>query len=234
MFGSQSGDFENIYYDTDIHIIESNNIADFFHENSVNTIFDVGCGIGLHSKELTKYGFIVDMLDISPSMLEETKIRNPGLLAIQADISEYKSDKKFDAVISIFITISYIIDDDRIISALRNIYDSLREGGWFLFDVVNGIKALSFFEKVIYEDIPKGVNIWEREIESTLSLMKGKGFFILNGKKTSDSQVWRYFTPAEIKLLLKAIGFTNVDIYGGYDRSPFKEEQNRLFVFAQK
>jgi SAM-dependent methyltransferase len=234
MFDSQSNDFEDIYYDNDIHIIESNNLADFFRENSVYTIFDVGCGTGLHSKELTRNGFIVDMLDLSPKMLEEAKRRNPNLVAIQADISEYKSGKKFDAIISIFATISYIINDDKIISAFRNIYDSLKEGGWFLFDVINGIKALSFFEKVIYEDIPKGVNIWEREIDSTLSLMKGKGFFILNGKKTSDSHVWRYYTPAELKLFLKAIGFTRVNIYGGYDRSPFKEEQRRLFVFAQK
>lgn len=234
MFDSQSNDFEDIYYDNDIHIKESNNLADFFHKNSVNTIFDVGCGTGLHSKELTKNGFIVDMLDLSSKMLEDAKRRNPGLVAIQADISEYKSEKKFDAIISIFATISCIIIDDKIISAFRNIYDSLKEGGWFLFDVINGIKALSFFEKVIYEDIPKGVNIWEREIDPTLSLMKGKGFFILNGKKTSDSQVWRYYTPAELKLFLKTIGFAKINIYGGYDRSPLKDEQRRLFVFAQK
>jgi hypothetical protein len=40
--------------------------------------------------------------------------------------------------------------------------------------------------------------------------MKGEGLFILNGRKTSYSQIWRYYIPTELILFLRVICFADI------------------------
>lgn len=67
------------------------------------TILDVGCGTGRHSLELARRGYTVTGIDIANAMLavaRETILKESlNVEFIQADATNFKSDKTYDAAI---------------------------------------------------------------------------------------------------------------------------------------
>ena len=52
---------------------------------------------------------------------------------------------KFDAVISMFSVLNYIIDYEILGRLFKNIYTSLKKDGLFVFDVWNGMAVLNYY-----------------------------------------------------------------------------------------
>ncbi len=240
LFNDMAEDYDRLYYYDDSHINESTAIDGILKTHKplkINKILDVGCGTGLHAQELFKREYCVTGLDISKQMLKIAKKRvskYKGRL-INADISRWKPEiETNDAVLSLFMTMSYILDADKLISAFKNIYTTLRKNGLFLFDVVNCLWAYRNFEPVYVADLPNGIMVWNRELIESKNILIAKGTFFISGKRTNDIQYFRLFTGPELELLLKSIGFRKVKYYCNWNLAKYSHKLPNLHIIAFK
>ncbi len=238
MFKEQAKDYERLYYRNNLHLRQVEWIEQMVKKEGkkLKRILDVGCGTGLHASELAKKGYKVTGIDISDEMLEIAKSRAKkyGFNLVKADICDWIENENYDLVISIFITLGYIYETKRIISAFNNIYKSLKKGGIFIFDVMNGVYALSNLEEIIEEKHKDVVIKWKRKLDFLNSVVLGQGKFYLDGKQTEDFQKFRYYLPGELELLLSTVGFDKVELYGNLQRKKLNNNSRRVFVLARK
>ena len=102
-------------------------------------VVDVGCGSGVWARELTGSGYDVLGIDISPAMIRlarrnapKAKFRTASFLAANLP--------PCDAVTSLGECVNYAFDrksgQPGLARFFRRVYDALRPGGVFIFDVV--------------------------------------------------------------------------------------------------
>ncbi|MFL5729960.1 MAG: class I SAM-dependent DNA methyltransferase [Cytophagaceae bacterium] len=99
----------------------------------IKSILEFGSGTGIHGRLLTAKGFEVLGLERSEGMVEEAT-RN-GFPCEVADISNFHLDKTFDGIVSLFHVISYLTDNNSLLSTFKNANMHLNKGGLFIFDV---------------------------------------------------------------------------------------------------
>ena len=102
-------------------------------------VIDAGCGSGVWARELTRRGYDVLGIDISPSMIRLARRRAPRA-RFQAGSLFSATLPPCSAVTAIGECVNYAFDRRSGKRALdqffRRVYDALRPGGVFIFDVV--------------------------------------------------------------------------------------------------
>jgi SAM-dependent methyltransferase len=139
-----------IYYDDDLAYIHDVGFNDYAlksapeillrlksHQILTGLIVDLGCGSGITAEVLHRAGYGVLGIDISAAMIAIAKARVPT--------AEFRVDSFFTApipacaaVISIGECLNYRFDensDERLDALFQQIYQALRPGGVFIFDV---------------------------------------------------------------------------------------------------
>ena len=115
----------------------------------INRVINFGCGTGKHDMELVKLGYQCKGIDMSPLMIEiarQNSDSDGSRIAFEvADVRNYETDQKYDAVISLFHVMSYQNTNEDIVQAFRSARASLNDNanGCFLFDVWYGPGVLS-------------------------------------------------------------------------------------------
>jgi SAM-dependent methyltransferase len=105
------------------------------------SILDVSCGIGTQSIGLAKRGFVVTGSDLSvPAIARARNEAARRSLAIDFSICDMKAAfdhhrQQFDVVISADNSITHLLTDDDLLTALKQIYACTRPGGGCLLTV---------------------------------------------------------------------------------------------------
>lgn len=141
-FGSAYASVYDTLYDDKDYPSECDLIERCFREAStdIRSVLDLGCGTGRHAAILAERGYQVVGVDRSPTMIEAARRRAQISAAASrlkfhvADLRNFRTEAKFDAVTMMFAVLSYQIEDDDLRDALRVVRDHLRPGGLFLFD----------------------------------------------------------------------------------------------------
>jgi SAM-dependent methyltransferase len=183
-------------------------------------ILDVGCGTGGHLVHLARRGYEVVGIDKSESMAQiaKEKIRKYNLCAkiIVADVLDFNLDEKFDACISMFAVIDYIIKTDDIIKAFKNIRRHLKQGGLLIFDYWYGPAVLTIRPssrvKVIEKDRIKLIRTVVPELDTFNHILRSNYYLIAikDGMIIDEAQevhVLRYLFPQELIHYLNEAGF---------------------------
>lgn len=117
---------------------------------SAHQLLELGCGTGIHAELLHRSGYGVHGIDFSEEMLKVAASRavesvdgQPGLSFSCADITRYRAQREFDAVISLFHVISYQTTDTALLEAFATAAAHLRPGGVFVFDCWYGPAVLT-------------------------------------------------------------------------------------------
>jgi SAM-dependent methyltransferase len=95
---------------------------------SAISLLDVACGTGLHIKYLSKW-FDVEGVDISPAMVEVSKLRNPNSSIYVGDMRDFAIEKQYDIITCLFSSITYAGDVKSLKATLRNLAKHLIPGG---------------------------------------------------------------------------------------------------------
>lgn len=191
------------------------------------SIMNFGCGTGKHDIELARFGYQCKGIDMSPLMIEiarkNSDLNDSGIEFEVADVRNYVTDKKYDAVISLFHVMSYQNTNEDILNAFRSARKSLNsnEDGYFLFDVWYGPGVLSDKPCVRVKEIEDEEN---KLIRIARPIMHDKEnvvdvnyeVLIINkqsGKVQTIDEVhkMRYFFRPELEFLLKEAGFELLD-----------------------
>jgi SAM-dependent methyltransferase len=123
------------------------------HWGQVQSILDVSCGIGTQAIGLASQGYSVTASDLSPREIERAKqeAQSRGL-DIHFSVCDMRQvyqhhQTEFDLVISCDNSIPHLLDDEEILTALREMYRCTRLGGGCLISLRD------------YEQEPRGKGI---------------------------------------------------------------------------
>jgi SAM-dependent methyltransferase len=182
------------------------------------SVLELGCGTGNHAIQLSKAGFTVTGIERSGEMAALAMEKNiPGFEAVTADITDFDLSSSFDAVISLFHVISYLTDNQSLISCFKNAANHLKDGGIFLFDI--------WYSPAVYWQKPETrvkrlsdndfeiTRIAEPVILSDKNVVEVNYEIIIRDKQTGAASVFvekhpmRHFSIPEIELLASHTGF---------------------------
>ena len=109
-----------------------------FCEKSGMHILDLGCGPGIYTQEIAANGHHVTGMDFSENSIAYAKKQaNRNKLNIEYVCQNYLMldyKEKFDLIMMIYTDFGVLIHDDRK-RLLQNIFQALKPGGIFFFDV---------------------------------------------------------------------------------------------------
>ena len=215
------------------------------HGQAPKTVLDLACGTGTVSRKLADRGYLPTGVDLSAGMLDVARQRaaeaSLPILFIEQDAADLDlGDARFDAVICFFDSLNYILDAERLQSALARVYKHLVPGGSFFFDV-NTEYALAegmFDQSCTRKNEPLHYR-WRSRYDPETRLCTIRMAFSHDdgsGARTKFTEVHqqRGYTKDELTRWLRDAGFTGITLYDAYSLDPPKKRSDRLFYFAVK
>ena len=146
VFQKYASCYDALYLDKNYHA-EVDYIQSLIQKNSVNAknILDLGCGTGKHAALLSKKGYGIQGIDLSEEMIELAKKNfvSEKLSFSCSDMRDFKIDKSFDVILSLFHVMSYLTTDDDLTKVFSNVNKHLNKGGIFIFDCWYGPAVLN-------------------------------------------------------------------------------------------
>jgi SAM-dependent methyltransferase len=97
------------------------------------TLLDVACGTGANLRRFSE-SFEVVGLDASGEMLTIARERHPQVQLVTADMRNFDLGRKFDAIVSIFSGIGYMLEEADLKRAVANMAGHLTPGGVLLLE----------------------------------------------------------------------------------------------------
>ena len=193
----------------------------------INRVINFGCGTGKHDMELVKLGYQCKGIDMSPLMIEIARQNSDSegsRIAFEvADVRNYETDQKYDAVISLFHVMSYQNTNEDIVQAFRSARASLNDNanGCFVFDVWYGPGVLSDRPCVRVKEIEDKENHLIRIARPVMhdkeNVVDVNYEVLIMNKKTGQVQTinevhkMRYYFRPELELLLRDAGVQLLD-----------------------
>ena len=208
-------------------------------EYPLKTGLDVGCGGGYFTRAFQKHGYITTGMDVSAQMLDKaqetalkTGVRGEYILG---DITEKKPAKKFDFVTAINDCVNYI-PKNKLSTAFKNVYLTLKSGGVFLFDISSKRKFQSKIANTISADDREDITYLSfgnvegetATLDVTLFVKDADGKF----NRLDERHVQYIYTEEEIVSALKENGFAIRQVEGHMGED--KDTSDRLTFLAQK
>ena len=219
-------------------------LNEIFENEGVLRVLDVGCGTGLHADLLSRRGYDMVGIDNSPAMLEVAKRRSGDVVYLGEDMRDFDFEEKFDAAISMYGSINYLLEDEGIEAAFRCVRRSLRRDGVFILEVWNAVPLLMKLGKD--EALDASID------HGSTSIVRRKGYRLQKGEgvkvrveysytitqetmeTVSESHLVRSFFVKEIERLLGRCGFRSLQVYNSTsDRGVFEFWSNRMVILAQ-
>ena len=108
-------------------------------------ILDVCCGNGVLARELAERGYRVTGIDASEKMLRYARANAPSAKFVRADARTFTAPAQFEAAISTFDSLNYMLSEDDLLAVFRNVFAALVEGGRFVFDLNLERRYLDFW-----------------------------------------------------------------------------------------
>jgi len=152
VFGNYARYYDLLYQDKDYsgEVMFVCNLLQHCAPNATS-ILELGSGTGLHAKLLVEHGYTVCGIDQSQTMLEKAQSRllelpsakADQLKFYQGDMRSFRTDQRFDVVISLFHVMSYQTTNQDLQAAFATARYHLKSGGVFLFDCWYGPAVLS-------------------------------------------------------------------------------------------
>ena len=244
--------FAPIIFD-DAHWAEVPEVADgitrlsrfnFYVENSNQkvqsppAVLDLCCGFGRISAELSRRGFSVTGVDITESYLqtarEEAQYEGLNIEYIKADARDFVRPLFFDAIVSLYISFGYFSDKKEDNLLLRNAFESLKTGGSFIIETLGKEIAIRDFTEGEWFERAGYTVLTQYEALDAWSLLKNRWILIKDGNRYEKTFVQRLYSASELREMLLEAGFSKVEIYGGWNESPYDQRAVKLIVVGRK
>ena len=203
-------------------------------------ILDAGCGLGRISVELAALGLDVTGVDIIQSELdaarESAEAEGVPLTLINHDLRSFQAREQFDCAINLYTSFGYCatIEDD--MKILKNIADSVKTGGTFIMECTSRETAIMYFtageefERAGYKVVThfEVVGAWE-------GLRSQWTLYPLESKQAIDyTFIQRLYPATFLRDKLIDFGYSKVNIYGDFDKSPYNEHARTMLIIGKK
>jgi ubiquinone/menaquinone biosynthesis C-methylase UbiE len=218
-------------------------------------VLDVGCGTGRIAFALARKDITVTGIDTSGPMLEraQSRVGSEGieLTRIQwhrADVTELALDDRFGLAIFAYNGFMHLLEQDRQVAALKRLAVHLKTGGALAIDIANPVEMFRVEDtsglvlERLFTDPETGQTVMQQSIASVDRAMQVMSLTWIYDRIGPDGAVFRRLVPlqlrytmaSEMRLLLSQAAFSDIELYGDYDFSPYEEDSPRLFVIATR
>ncbi|QSX08491.1 class I SAM-dependent methyltransferase [Alkalibacter rhizosphaerae] len=207
-------------------------------------LLEVGCGTGNITMEMHDLGYEVTGLDISEEMLVEADNKafaaGADIQWIQGDISRLSLPARFDAVISTMDTFNYLLEEKALKEALHKVYESLRPGGTFIFDVNTPYRLETVYGNNSFHYLGDDVcYIWECHYDQVLDICSYDiAFFVQDTgdryQRFDEYHEQRSYSQEHLSKWLEDAGFMDVEILDFATKETPKSISEKILLVAQK
>ena len=224
VFSEYSHYYDLLYSDKD-YVKEADYISDLISRFKIDAVslLELGCGTGKHASILNSKGFKIHAIDLSKNMLDlaKEKFCADDLIFDEGDVRNYRINKKFDAVISLFHVASYQNSNQDLADFFNTANLHLKDGGIFIFDMWYGPAVLSQKPESRTKKLENKYLKIERNATPTIhyneNIVDVKYEILVTNKSDSSEKniheihKMRYFFMPEIALFLEKSGFEIVN-----------------------
>lgn len=206
-------------------------------------VYDQCCGIGSLSLALAERGFEcvgVDLcevyIDRALAMLAKTKCNCEFRCD---DALTFVPDRPCQGVINWYSSFGYASTDSRSFDMARRAFEALEPNGVYLLDVPNFLGVVRGFQRYLVRtgtsDNREVTCIRESQLDLPNGLLRQVWNWIIPGKPTIQRRsALRIILPHQFVELLNGVGFREVKLFGGIDRTELQLDSPRLVVSARK
>ena len=182
-------------------------------------VLDLACGTGSLSMLLAGRGYRVIGADLSEDMLAEAERKARELpegsrpFFICQPMQRLRLAEPVDAVICALDSLNYLTRPDDCRKTLRRVYNALKSGGLFVFDINTPAKLRGLDGQVFLDETDDTYCVWRTEFEEHIEYA---------------------YEPDELALWLEEAGFTHIRQYGDRVLRAPKQDEQRIYFSAKK
>ncbi len=202
------------------------------HGREIQSVLDLACGAGRHSKALCERWWTVG-LDLSAALLRVARREDADAPYVRADMRELPfAAESFDLVVNLFTSFGYFEDDREHSRVLACVRDALRPGGAFVIDFLNASQVRR--NLVPYDErVENGVTIEQSRVISLDDRFVEKTIRLRERGREYVERV-RLLSAGDLERMLETAGFDVVHCFGDYTGAHWSENSPRTILFASR
>jgi len=203
-------------------------LTNFLQLEQNDTILDLACGKGRHAVSLSKKGFDVTGVDLSPSSIAFAKQFESKHLKFEVHDMCLPYPQRFDAVFNLFTSFGYFENEEDNLRTIKAIKEELKANGHAVIDFMNA-------KFVINNLVPSEI----KEIEGITFHIKRyvtEGYiykeikFQHNSTSFSFTEKVKALTLSDFKGYFKEAGMKVKHCFGDYHLNEFNEETSERLI----
>jgi SAM-dependent methyltransferase len=205
-------------------------IAAHMHGRVVDSVLDLACGAGRHSRLLCDRWWTVG-LDLSSALLKVARRESPDAPYVRADMRELPfATGSFDLAVNLFTSFGYFDDDREHAQVLKCVGRTTKRGGTFVLDFLNpGEVRRNLVERD--ERVVGGATVEQFRRISTDRKYVEKTIRV-RGKEYLERV--RLFSASELEEMLDDAGFDVVERAGDYTGASWSDDTPRTILFSRR
>ncbi|MCF6318880.1 MAG: class I SAM-dependent methyltransferase [Proteobacteria bacterium] len=205
----------------------------------IESVLDLGCGPGRHCLAFAKMGYTVTGVDMSQFLLSKAKSKSKEMSLeidfIQADMLDFKTDKKQDLIVNMFNSFGYFNTPEKNQQVINHAYNNLNKTGTFVIDTVGKETLARNIEPVHLSEYSNGDLRIERPLLIDNLQVFSNQWILISGDKAFKRSYQHYvYTPIELTNMCRQAGFDSIHIYGSLSGEAYDLDSDRLVVVAEK
>ncbi len=220
---------------------EKDFFSGLFAEHGVTSVLDCACGTGQHLLMLSQLGYAVSGSDYSLSMLDAARGNlakyNIEVPLHQCDFRylETKHSSTFDAIVCLSTALPHLHSDEDLILALTSMKHTLYKGGLLVLTQGTTHFTLTLPSIEVVVNRKDFSRVFVKEHDDRFQTIHVLDLFHSERRIESNQYdfVYRILLDDDYRRLLAESGYSNIEIFGDYDRTPYDEKSERLIVTAE-
>lgn len=215
----------------------------FSRAGGVRSVVDLACGTGSLAAELARRGYAVTGVDLSPDMLaiaaDKCAALEPPPLLLCQDMSRLRLLEQADAVVCCLDSLNYVTRPAAVRRTFRRVWEALRPGGLFVFDIRTPEMLKSMDGQVCLDETEDTYCVWRGAFSSKRNILAYEmDLFFSNPdgtwERAGELHEEYAYDPAELARWLAEAGFGKLRQYGNLVLRAPRPGEGRVFFSAGK
>ncbi len=204
-------------------------------------LLDIACGEGTFAVKMAEKGYDVVGIDLSRKQIEIAKEKGVDEeidFEVQ-DMRELSFQERFDVVTCWYDSLNYILDKEDLRQVFKGVYDSLRDGGIFVFDM-NTIYVMEEVwdeQTMVKEDSSEIFDMIEQNYDEEKHITSMKLISFLREddggwRKIEEVHRERGYSFEELRNIFKDVGFNEFSCWKDIEEKTEADDETERVWFV--
>ena len=198
-------------------------------------LLDLACGTGNATRPARDRGFDVEGVDASSAMLTRARRKLPEVRFRAGDLRTFDTGRRYGLVYSVFDSLNNLLTDGDFLTMLARVRAHLVPGGQLAFDCNTRAGLIELWEGGRAEGWADDVYYrWDHTFDPAADLARVEAFCDAPDGSFTEVHHERPYDPSDLKRLLAAAGFVDVEVVRYPDADEAPEDEPRVWAFASE